>query len=266
MNKNDVRESVAELFFSFKKIKLPMYLAWSDIRQRYRRSTLGPFWITISTAVMVACLGIIFGSLFKVPLKEFLPFLATGLILWSYISTVLTEATTVFLSYEPVIKQLPLPLLTHVLRMVSRNFYILLHNLVLIPFILFIVNRPLTWNLMLLLPGLIVLTLNLTWMALFIGIVCTRFRDLGQIVINVLQIFFYITPIIWMPNALPQKTSVLILEPNPFFHLMEIVRCPIMGSDPTMTNWLVTISLCLIGWFFTIFVYGKYKNRVVYWL
>lgn len=261
-----MKEGMADIFLCLTTLNLPIYLAWSDIRQRYRRSTLGPFWITISTAVMIGCLGVIFGSLFKVPLKEFLPFLATGLILWSYISTVLTEATSVFLSYESIIKQLPIPLLTHVLRMVSRNFYILLHNLILIPVILFIVNRPINWNLLYLIPDLILLTLNLTWMSLVIGIICTRFRDLGQIVINILQIFFYITPIIWMPNSLSERASIFILEPNPFYHLLEIVRAPIMGVPPTLLNWSFSFLLALVGCFFSFYIYCNYKNRVVYWL
>ena len=122
-------KGLIDVLEGLKSWKLAFFLAFADIRQRYRRSTLGPFWITISTAVMVACLGLIFGSIFKSPLKDFLPFLATGLIIWSFISSSLTEATTVFLSSQAVIKQLPLPLFVHVLRMVFRNFYIFLHNI-----------------------------------------------------------------------------------------------------------------------------------------
>lgn len=174
---------------------LPLYLAKADIRQRYRRSSLGPFWITISTGVMIACIGIIFGNLFKSPIKDFLPFLAAGLIIWSFISTVLIEATQVFITAEPIIRQLPIPIFSHVTRVVARNFIIFLHNIVIYPIVCLCVMRGFNFNVLLVIPGLALLIVNLLWMGLVIGIVCTRFRDMGQIVQSLLQIVFYVTPI-----------------------------------------------------------------------
>lgn len=247
-------------------ISLPLYLAKSDIRQRYRRSVLGPFWITISTAVMVACLGFIFSSIFKASLAEFLPFIATGLITWGFISSCVTESTAVFSSAESIIKQLPIPLFSHVIRMVARNFYIFLHNLVILPFVLFLVGRGLTFNTLFFFPGISLLILNLLWFSLILGIVCTRYRDLSQIVINILQIFFYITPIIWLPSALSGRSTLLVLDANPFFHLMEIVRAPIMGHAPTANNWLITVLMCIIGWLITVVIFNRYKTKIAYWL
>ena len=110
-----------DIILSLKDSRLPIYLAYSDIRQRYRRSSLGPFWITISMGVTIACIGIIFGSIFKSPMSEFLPFLSAGLIIWGFISSVLTEATTVFPNAEGIIRQLPIPLFSHIFRMIMRN-------------------------------------------------------------------------------------------------------------------------------------------------
>ncbi len=250
----------------FTNIGLSIFLAKADIRQRYRRSTLGPFWITISTGVMIACIGGIFGGLFKSPMHEFLPYLAAGLIIWAYISTCLTEATTVFVSAEPVIKQLPLPIFTHVLRMVIRNFYIFLHNIVIFPIVLLFVNRSIGPALLAIIPGLILLTINLLWVSLILGIICSRFRDLTQIVASILQIMFYVTPIIWLPSLLPARTSLMMLDPNPFFHLMEIVRAPLMNFYPSTTNWVVSVILAIIGWGIAITMFNKYRARIAYWL
>lgn len=245
---------------------LPLYLAWADIRQRYRRSTLGPFWITISTGVMVACLGLIFGTLFKTPLSEFLPYLSAGLIIWGFLSSTLSEATNVFSSSEAIIKQLPIPLFTHVIRMVARNFYIFLHNLIIIPIVLLCVSRPLTLNVIYLLPGLVLLLVNLLWMSLVLGIICARYRDLAQIVMSILQIFFYVTPIIWMPSSLPERANLMLLEPNPFYHLLEVVRAPLMGVAPSAINWILTIALAIFGWISATFFFNKYRSRIAYWL
>lgn len=247
-------------------IGLPLYLARADIRQRYRRSSLGPFWITISTGVMIACIGIIFGSLFKSPMSEFLPFLSAGLIIWGFISSTVTEATTVFAAAEPIIKQLPIPLTTHVYRMIFRNLYIFFHNILIFPIVLLCIHRPINWEIIWFIPGLFLVILNLTWISIVLGVVCSRFRDLTQIVASILQIFFYITPIIWMPNLLPARTSVMLLDPNPFYHLLAIVREPLMGSSPTALNFALSALFAILGWIFAIVFFNKYRSRIAYWL
>lgn len=264
--KNNYAAGWQDLQDGLLNLALPLYLAWSDIRQRYRRSSLGPFWITISTGVMIACIGIIFGSLFKAPMSDFLPFLAGGLIIWGFIAGCIGDATTVFVDAEAVIKQLPLPLSTHILRMVSKNLYIFFHNILIYPVVLVFVERPLGIDALWFFPGIALLTINLLWIAIILGTVCARFRDLTQIIASVLQIIFYITPIIWMPGLLPEKTSVMILDPNPFYHLMEIVRAPLMNQAPTGLNWTVSICLALFGWGVAILFFNKYRSRVAYWL
>ena len=248
------------------KSRLALYLAISDIRQRYRRSSLGPFWITISTGVMISCIGFIFGGLFKTPMAEFLPFLTIGLIAWTFISSTLVESTTVFVSSESIIKQLPLPLSIHVARMVFRNVYIFFHNLIIYPIVCFIFNKSVSFFTLLFIPGFIILLLNLLWMSLFLSIVCSRFRDLTQIVNSLLQVIFYITPIIWLPSLLPARAKVMVLDFNPFYHLIEIIRLPLLSQPPTAYNWLVSISLIFIGWSVSLLFFNKYRNRIPYWL
>lgn len=257
---------LSDILKSLKNLKLPLYLAWSDIRQRYRRSSLGPFWITISTGVMISCLGVIFGNLFETPMQEFLPFLSAGLIIWGFISSCISDSTVVFTSAEAVIRQLPLPLFTHVLRMVFRNVYIFFHNLLIYPIVLLVVHKSTGIETLLFLPGFFLLLINILWMTLLLGIICARFRDLAQIVQSFLQIVFYVTPIIWMPGLLGKRTAAMILEPNPFFHLMEIVRAPLLGQFPTFSNWMVSFVLAIVGWFIALLFFNKFRNRIAYWL
>jgi lipopolysaccharide transport system permease protein len=106
----------------------------------------------------------------------------------------------------------------------------------------------------------------LAWVAFLAAVLCTRYRDLSQIVASVLQIAFYITPIIWMPSILGGRSGFIFLDMNPFFHLIEVIRAPLLGTAPTLTNWLVSLGMAAVGWTITLLVYGKYKNRVSYWL
>lgn len=263
---NTITKGALDVSQALKTLGLAAYLSYSDIRQRYRRSTIGPFWISISTGVMIGTIGIIFGNIFKSPLSEFLPFLSSGLIIWSLISSVLTEASMVFVSSEAIIKQLPIPLFTHVLRMVLRNFIIFFHNLIIIPFVFFFVNKSINWDILLLIPGLLILLLNLLWMSLFIGIICTRFRDITQIIVSFLQVVFYVTPIIWLPSLLPAKADLMLLDPNPFYHLIEIVRAPLIGCTPTFLDYGYTILLFLLGTFASLWLFGTFRGKIPYWL
>lgn len=261
-----VPSGTSDVIKGLKNIELPAFLAFSDIRQRYRRSSLGPFWITISTAVMIASIGVIFGNLFKAPMQEFLPFLTAGLVIWSLISSVIVDSTNVFVGAEAVIKQLPLPLFSHVERQFFRNFIIFLHNLIIFPFVCLIVGKSINLNILLSIPGILLLSLNLLWISLVLSIVCTRFRDLGQIVSSVLQVFFYVTPIMWLPSLLPQRASSMILDCNPFYHLIEIVRQPLLGNVPSLENYLNALGYLLLGWVVALALFNKYRSRIPYWL
>ncbi|UOD49731.1 ABC transporter permease [Orrella daihaiensis] len=258
--------AIRDVLSALKRADLAGTLGWQDVKQRYRRSKLGPFWLTISMGVLIAALGLVFGGIFKTPMREFLPFLATGIILWTYIATVINEGCTAFISSDAVIKQLPLPMFLHVMRVIWRNLVILAHNVVIIPLIFLLFLRPLDLMALLAIPGLVLSSLTLAWVALLAGVVCTRYRDLSQIVASVLQIAFYVTPIIWMPSLLSGRREFVFLDLNPFYHLIEIVRAPILGTAPTLTNWLVSLGMALIGWVFTLIVYARYKRRISYWL
>lgn len=257
---------VKDVLAALSQIGLPLYLAKADIRQRYRRSILGPWWITISTGVMIACIGVIFVTLFKSPLKEFLPFLSAGLILWGFISSTIMEGTSVLIGAEAIIRQLPIPIFSHVIRMVGRNLIVFFHNLIIFPIVCLCVQKGINWNILYFFPGVVVLTLNLLWLSLLLAIICTRFRDMTQIVSSLLQIAFYVTPIIWMPSLLPARASMMLLDPNPVYHLLAIVREPLLGQAPTITNWLVSIGIFLLGSLFSILLFNKYRARVSYWL
>jgi lipopolysaccharide transport system permease protein len=241
-------------------------LGWQDVRQRYRRSALGPFWLTISMGVMIGTIGLVFGQIFESSMSEFLPFLAAGMILWAFILSVLTEGCTGFISAEGIIKQLPLPLFVHIMRMIWRNVLILAHNIVILPVVFLVMGKAPSAIALLSIPGFVLVVINVTWAALILAVLCARYRDLPQIVNSVLQVIFYLTPILWMPKLLPQRAGLYLLDLNPFFHLLEIIRGPLLGEAPTATNWIVSIAVAVVGWVAALLLYGRFKSRIAYWL
>jgi len=258
--------AIGDISEALSKYRLALIFGWQDVAQRYRRSRVGAFWLTLNMAVFIGALGLIFGTLFQSEMREFLPYLCAGIITWGFISTVIGEGCTTFTSSEGIILQVRMPLFTHILRTIWRNVVIFAHNIVIFPILFIILGRMLSFNVLWALPGFLVICVNLAWMTLILAVLCARFRDMTQVVTNVLQVMFYATPIMWVVKILPDHVSRAFIEWNPFFHLIELVRAPLLGAAPTMLDWSFTIALAIVGWIVAIVFFGRYRWRVAYWL
>lgn len=266
MTSNSIFNAVVDIVSSAKRYQLVGMLGWADIKQRYRRSALGAFWLTVSMGVMIASIGLVFGQIFNTPMQEYLPFLALGIVLWGFISSNVTEGCVAFTSAEAIIKQLNIPLFVHVLRCFWRNFIVLGHNIVIIPIVFLIVGKPLTLTMLLFVPGIILVSINLLWISLVLGVLSTRFRDITQIIVNATQVVFYLTPIMWAPSLLPSRHAAYLLNANPVYHLLEITRGPVLGTTPSPESWVFAIAMAVFGWLFAIVIYNRYMRRIPYWL
>ncbi|MFK0688451.1 ABC transporter permease [Mesorhizobium sp. IMUNJ 23033] len=259
-------DAVTDISEAIKKHHLATTFGWQDIAQRYRRSRIGAFWLTINMGVMIGALGLIFGNLFRTPMQEFLPFVGCGLIVWGFISSCLSDGCTSFIGAEGIILQVRMPLFTHVMRTLWRNTIVFAHNLVVIPVVLVIVAAPISWVAILALPGFILVSLNLLWMMLVLATICARFRDMTQVMQNFLQVIFYLTPIIWQTKTLPAGMPQYLFDLNPFYHLITLIRGPLLGQIPSPLTWLYAIAMLAVGWLFALWLFGRYRKRIPYWL
>jgi ABC-2 type transport system permease protein len=239
-------------------------LAWQDIRQRYRRSRVGQFWLTISMAVQIASIGVLYAALFGQDISSFLPHLALGFIVWGLLSGLILEGCTAFIGAESIIRQARLPLSLHVFRVVSRNVIVFAHNILIFPVLALIFGISPGWAGLLSLPGLAVLCVNGIWAGLSLGLISARFRDVPQIVGSIVQVAFFLTPIIWVAEMLPPGSWVLTL--NPFHHFVELVRTPLLGGVPGTTSWFVAGAVTIAGCAITLQLYGRYRQRIPYWV
>ncbi len=240
-------------------------LAWQEIRQRYRRSVLGPFWISLSTGVMVAAMGPLYGALLGQNVSNYTQHLAVSIILWMFISTTVNEAGTVFISAEGFIKQIALPLSVHVFRLMAKNIIMLAHNLMILLVVLVFLPPATFQNIWLLPFGFALVIANLTWLVLLLGLISTRFRDIPQLINNFVQVAFFLSPIIWKAEMLSPQAR-FVADFNPLYHFMEIVRAPLLGETIRGLSWLVSSGLLVVGGSLTFYVFLRLRSRVPYWL
>jgi ABC-2 type transport system permease protein len=248
------------------------HLGWQDIRQRYRRSVLGPIWITISMAVTAIALGILYAGLFDTDLAIQLPHILVGFIVWGFISGCILEGSDVFIANEGLMKHLPSPLSVHVYRLVWRQSLLFAHNMLVYLVMLLIFPQSLHWTSLAAIPAFALLAANGVWVALFFGIVTTRFRDLAPIVGSVVQLMFFLTPIVWIYDDLVNSPNPAVAERarlaefNPFLHYVEIIRRPLLGQDQLPRQWVIVLAITVVGWALTLVVLRRYRSRVTYWV
>ena len=235
------------------------------MRARYKRSVLGPLWITLSTAISVVGLGFVWSALFHLERKTYVPMLTVGLILWQFISSSIIESSAVFIRQNGLIKNLDLPISLHAAQLVLRQLINFLHNIPLYFIVVLLLGSPLNFNCLWALPAIVLTILNLFWIVLLIGILGARYRDLEYLIATTMPLLMFFSPVMYSPDNLPPTTGKFIWF-NPLAHMIEIVRYPLLGQAPPAFLIVSNIALLLIGGAVTLYIFNKKRNRVALWV
>ncbi|WP_340643741.1 ABC transporter permease [Phenylobacterium sp.] len=255
----------ADLRASTKRIDLAWSLAWHDIISRYRGSILGPFWITLSMGLMILGMGFLYAEIFKVSIKEYMPFVALGLVFWGLIVGVITEGCDTFVQASGMLSQTSLPMFTFVWRTVMRNLINLAHHLVIVVVVLVWFDYWKVANVPAALLGIALVVLNVSWVSMAAGIASARFRDVPQIVGSVMQFAMFMTPIFWQPGRMGGKAHAILVF-NPFFHMIDGIRAPLMGGQTGSGTYPILAILAVLGWVGTFSVFTLTRRRIVHYL
>lgn len=257
-------KAVDDLAAGLARWRLAVALARLDIRNRYRGSVLGPFWMTASTAIMVAGIGLLYATLFRMSLAEYLPWIAVSLVIWNMISQTVSDACNSFVAAGGIIRQLPLPYTVHVLRFVIRNAITAAHSLPLIAVVLLLFGAIPGPEALLAIPGLLLIAVNACAAGLLLGIICARFRDIPQIVTNMMQLAFFLSPVLWKPHLLGEAALWLLL--NPFYVLMETVRGPLVEGGAASVIWLAAVAYTALASAGAFLFFIRFRARIAFWV
>jgi ABC-type polysaccharide/polyol phosphate export permease len=261
---SEVRETFGDFASALKNISLAWSLATHDIRSRYRGSVLGPWWITIAVGALVLGIGLNYASLLNQNLRDFLPYVAVGLVVWNFLSATISDGGESLVNASPMIRQSSIPLPVFVLRSLLRNLINLAHQLVILVgvFSWFRVfpGLGMFWALL----GIFVLILNLGWISLILALVSARFRDVPQIVTSVLQFLFFVSPIFWVATA--EISSRVYVKYNPLYMSVQAIREPLITGHLDISLFVCIISGALIGWAIALAFYAQVRRSVVHYL
>lgn len=245
--------------------RLALTLGWLDIKLRYRGSLLGPFWLTLSTGAMVGALGVLYSTLFKSNTAEYIPFFALSQVLWTFLSSVILEGCTCFTQSESVIRSVRMPFFVHSIRSLVRNALVLAHNVLVIVVVFAFYRIWPGWHALLALPGLALWVIDSLAIAMLLGAVCARFRDIPPIIANLMTIAFFVTPVIWQPKQIGPSLNWLLIG-NPFFDVLQVVRAPLLGTVAGSHVWIAALVfsavVCAVSWV----GFGRARARIAFWV
>lgn len=247
--------------------RLVWTLGLSDIKLRYRGSALGPFWLTISMGVQVAAMAFLYADLFHTDVNTYLPYLTISIVLWGYMNTLISDGCTCFSQSDSLIKGTRMPFTVHAARSVVRNTIILAHNLVVVVVVFAVMGVHESLYSLVAIPVFMLWVIDGFAISLLFGAFCARFRDVPQIIMSIMQIAFFVTPIMWYAKILESHPEAyLLVRLNPFFYLLEVLRAPLLGTPLTVDMILkaVIVSAIIIG--ASAIGFARTRGRIAYWV
>lgn len=256
-----------DLLRTFSLWPIWLRLGLQDVRVRFRRSSLGVVWVFLNLFITVTAIGLVYGYLLNQTLTTFLPFLTVGIVVWNYLTTSVTEGGSAFIVSEGYIRQIGLPIYIYIFRSFVSVTVIALFGLGAYFPVAFFSGISFTLGVLWVVPGfLLVAIVSLLSIALF-AYLHTRFRDTVPFASSLLQVAFYVTPVMWPPETLRKHDLSWVVDCNPLYHLLEVVRRPLLHAEPaTLFNYL-TVGALIAG---LSLVTGSclwwYKKRIVYFL
>jgi lipopolysaccharide transport system permease protein len=242
-----------------------LYVAIQEVKNKYKRSVIGPWWQVITLGVTIGCMGPLYGLLFTNPGKDYILYMGIGIMTWSFISSILNSFSELYYTNSSLIKNIRLPFGFYSLKLISREMILFAHVLILLIPLYILYPENLNFNILFFPISLGFLLLFLIGIGLLISIICTRYRDLAPFIANILQLLFFLSPIVWRADSISNKLQIITII-NPFYYYIEIIRKPLMGEHPGFTLYLITGIISIISILIGITILKSYKNRIYYWL
>ena len=253
-----------DLFCAMGSWKLWGKFAQHDLMLRYRRSWAGPLWIVLTASVFTIVLTVVYGTLFQADVRDYLPFVAVGIALWSFIAAVTTEGAITFVEAETYMRQVRVNIFVYVLRVAWRNVLVFAHQFAVALTVVLICGKMNIVMLPFAVLGIGLLLVQSIWLTTLLGIIGARFRDLQPIILNGLQVLFFVTPVIWHPEWLGSRRW--LSDWNPLQNLIAVAREPLLGHFPRAWDFAITLFITVVGFTLAMLVYGRLRDRIVYWL
>ena len=242
------------------------YLAVEAVKNQYRRTVIGPWWLTLQTAAYVVGLAVLFGAIFHQPLDEFVPYVAAGFICYTLLAGLTGKGADVFVNSAGTLLSTRQPLSMLVFQTVCVEFLQFAHNLLIVVVFVAFGMVPISPLLLLVVPAVIAIAVNGIAVGLWLGPTVARFRDVGPFVASVLQVMMFFTPVFWQVEQIDEGSRAALVGWNPFAYLLGLFRDPLLGVAPSAAIWTGVLVVTVLNVILAAWVFTRSRSRLPYWV
>lgn len=259
------RLGLAEIFGGARQWRVWHLIGSRDLRHRYVRSVLGQFWVVLSTAIMISAMAGVYSLLWNQPLHDLAPFIGIGLVIWTYISQVLIECSSIFISHNNLYRNQRMNFSVSIYSVIYKNTILFAHSLLIVVALIVMFRIPVNAYDLQIIPGLVLSWITMLWSGYVVAMICVRYRDIIQLISSWMFVLFLITPVLWKPDFLGVQYWFLV-DWNPFALFVELLRNPLLGEPVRALTWISTTTIALGGAVLAVPLIGRYERRVIYWM
>ncbi len=260
-----VRVALDDLLGGFSRFDVACSLAWSDLKARFERTLLGPLWVVVSNIMLVAGITVVFGALFNNPIREYVVYVSLGISIWTFLSTVTAESPNYLEMGRDIMFTYNLPWSLQILRRILVQIYILLIHMGVFLVVALIAGVNFTPIALLSGVGLLVCIVFAYGLALGFSSLGVRYRDLAHAIASVMVFLFLFTPVFWTVSSLGESRMSVALF-NPVYHLIEIVRAPIIAPGTAGLSWIVACCSTAASLIWGVLVYASRRRDLAAWM
>lgn len=257
---------LTDMVQGFKRSRLWKKLAVLELKARFQGAFIGSFWIVLALVIKVFMLSLVYSIVLDKDFKDYVMFLALGLLTWNFISAIIVTSGSVFKKSANFLQQMDLPHSIFVYQNVYREVVsLIMYQLFAIPLVIILKGWDFVgWVWLWALLGYCIIILNAVFVSMWLGWLSVRFRDINSLLGSLVMIIFLVTPILWPPPA--EYAGSLYFQLNPFYHLLELIRAPILHGQVPVFSWYVSCGVLLFNMAVCMLFYRKVKDRLVLWL
>jgi ABC-type polysaccharide/polyol phosphate export permease len=261
-----VTAAVGDIAEGLRRWRSWTYLAVENVKNQYRRTVIGPWWLTLQTGAYVVGLAVLFGTLFHQPLQEFIPYVGGGFIGYTLLAGITAKGADVFVNNAGILLSTRQPLSMLVFQSVCVELLQFAHNLIIVVAFVAFGLVPVTPLLLLIIPAVLAIALNGVAIALWLGPTVARFRDVGPFVQSVLQVMVFFTPVFWRVDDISAASRGAMIGWNPFIYLLGLFRDPLLGEFPSALTWTGVAAVTAVNIILAFWVFTRSRSRLPYWV
>jgi len=257
-----------KLFNIISNLRLSLEFTSRDLKERYVGTNFGQLWLIISPLISIFIYTIIFSDFMKMRMNligskyAYSIYLIPGLLTWTFFNNVMMRLTNSIFEKAGIIKKINVPMYVYYVSILLTEFIFYIISIILGLIFLLIIGHKITVDFLYLIPLMIMVGVFAMSLGVVFSLLNPFFKDLKEVIPIVLQLWFWMTPIIYVKTMVANKYPFLI-EFNPVFYFVEpLQNIFLYGKILNYKEVFISVSIAFSMLLIAGFLYKKLIDEI----